>query len=58
VLKLNHRDYDDLDIDYESLNSYPLGGVPVGVLHNMTPEQDGNVPASATLVTAISEIIL
>lgn len=32
-LKLNHADYQDLEIDYESLNSYPENGPPVVITY-------------------------
>ncbi|KAJ3520697.1 hypothetical protein NMY22_g12638 [Coprinellus aureogranulatus] len=50
-LKINHRDYADLSIDYTLLDEqYPLDGVPVGVLHRTVEEGEGNVPASAKSV--------
>ncbi|KAF6741367.1 hypothetical protein DFP72DRAFT_834258, partial [Ephemerocybe angulata] len=47
-LKLNHRDYADLSIDYEVLGTYALENVPIGILRKrMDPEETGNVLASA-----------
>lgn len=30
-LKINHRDYEDLEIKKKNLASYPLAGIPVTV---------------------------
>jgi hypothetical protein len=46
-LKLNHRDYKDLEISYENLKSYPLSGVPVVVDYKKTQPEDSNkLPAA------------
>ncbi|KAF6744185.1 hypothetical protein DFP72DRAFT_826233, partial [Ephemerocybe angulata] len=45
-LKLNHKDYADLSIDYETLGTYALEGVPIGLFKKNLPEQEGNVLAS------------
>lgn len=49
-LKLNHKDYHDLTIDYDALDSYPLEGVPVGLLRKESLPDDGNVVAAAKSV--------
>jgi hypothetical protein len=48
-LKLNHSDYCDLHIDNDALESYPVSGVPVTVVHR-TPEGDSNVITAATSI--------
>ncbi|KAF9051700.1 hypothetical protein BJ165DRAFT_1341134, partial [Panaeolus papilionaceus] len=42
-LKLNNAQYIDLEIDYETLNTYPLFGVPVEVVYKKTSVEEGNV---------------
>ncbi|KAF6741986.1 hypothetical protein DFP72DRAFT_831842, partial [Ephemerocybe angulata] len=50
-LKLNHRDYIDLSIDYETLGTYALESVPIGILRKKAdPTEEGNVLASAKSV--------
>ncbi|KAF6761871.1 hypothetical protein DFP72DRAFT_802815, partial [Ephemerocybe angulata] len=44
--KLNHKDYADLSIDYETLGTYELEGVPIGLFKKNLPEEEGNVLAS------------
>ncbi|KAF6741294.1 hypothetical protein DFP72DRAFT_804127, partial [Ephemerocybe angulata] len=47
-LKLNHRDYADLSIDYETLGTYALEDVPIGILRkDMDLGEEGNILASA-----------
>jgi hypothetical protein len=46
-LKNNHQDYQDLTIDYVTLNTYPLEPVAVDVLYNKTSQAEGNVPVGA-----------
>ncbi|KAJ7101103.1 hypothetical protein C8R44DRAFT_641734, partial [Mycena epipterygia] len=41
-LKLNHRDYEDIVISRENLDSYALAGVPVAVDFRRTNKEDGN----------------
>ncbi|KAJ3532259.1 hypothetical protein NMY22_g7818 [Coprinellus aureogranulatus] len=48
-LKANHADYQDLNIDYATLDGYPESGIPVEVIFRKT-EQDTNVVAAATSV--------
>ena len=46
-LKLNHSDYQDLEISDENLKSYPLSGVPVHVDFKKTrPEESNKLPAA------------
>ena len=46
-LKLNHRDYRDLEISSENLASYPLSGVPVVVDYKKTHLDESNkLPAA------------
>ncbi|KAJ2913599.1 hypothetical protein MD484_g6811, partial [Candolleomyces efflorescens] len=45
-LKLNHVNYSDLNIDYKTLDTYPMEGVPVEVMHQ-EQHDDRNVPATA-----------
>lgn len=49
-LKLNHKDYADLTIDYDTLNTYALDGVPVGLLSKEVLPQNGNIIAAAQSV--------
>ncbi|KAF5320606.1 hypothetical protein D9611_013752 [Ephemerocybe angulata] len=49
-LKLNHKDYADLSIDYETLATYDLEGVPIGVLRSEALDGEGNVLAAAKSV--------
>lgn len=49
-LKLNHKDYADLEIDYETLNAYPLESVPIGLLRRDTWSEGGNILAAAKSV--------
>lgn len=49
-LKLNHRDYGDLEIDYARLESYPLEHIPVKVWYSGETEDAGNVPVAARSV--------
>ncbi|KAF6748646.1 hypothetical protein DFP72DRAFT_992154 [Ephemerocybe angulata] len=49
-LKLNHKDYADLSIDYDTLNTYDLDKIPIGLLRKDVPEADGNVLAAAKSV--------
>ncbi len=46
-LKLNHRDYADLAISKENLESYPLSGVPVIVDYRRTEKGESNKIATA-----------
>lgn len=41
-LKLNHRDYEDIVISRENLDSYALARVPVAVNFRRTNKEDGN----------------
>lgn len=45
-LKLNHRNYADLEIDYKALNTYALEDVPIGVWHKPLGADEGNVLAT------------
>lgn len=45
-LKLNHRDYADLTIDYETLGTYDLESVPIGLIRKITQDTEGNVFAA------------
>jgi len=46
-LKLNHSDYQDLEISDENLKSYPLSGVPVRVDYKQTRLEESNkLPAA------------
>lgn len=38
-LKLNHRDYEDLEVPVDNLESYPLCGIPVGVQYTTSNHQ-------------------
>jgi len=49
-LKLNHTDYDNLEISVENLNTYPLYSVPVSVDYRKTSEGSSNKLASAMSV--------
>ncbi|KAF5331416.1 hypothetical protein D9611_011867 [Ephemerocybe angulata] len=49
-LKLNHRNYADLSIDYDTLDTYDLDEIPIGLLRKDIPEADGNVLAAAKSV--------
>ncbi|KAF6744488.1 hypothetical protein DFP72DRAFT_825682, partial [Ephemerocybe angulata] len=49
-LKLNHKDYADLGIDYEALGTYPLNDVPFGLLKQTTIADGGNTLAAAKSV--------
>lgn len=49
-LRLNHKDYQDLTIDYDALDTYPLEGVPVGLLSKESLPEGGNVLAAAKSV--------
>lgn len=49
-LRLNHKDYQDLTIDYDALESYALEGVPVGLLSKENLQDSGNVLAAAKSV--------
>ncbi|KAF6747096.1 hypothetical protein DFP72DRAFT_1075742 [Ephemerocybe angulata] len=49
-LKLNHKDYADLSIAYDTLETYPLENVPVGLLQQTTIIDGGNVLAAAKSV--------
>ncbi|KAF6751805.1 hypothetical protein DFP72DRAFT_1070843 [Ephemerocybe angulata] len=46
-LKLNHKDYTDLSIDYDTLNSYELDDIPIGLLSKDVPDAEGNVLAAS-----------
>jgi hypothetical protein len=46
-LKLNHKLYADLIIDYTTLNTYALEAVPVDVLHRKGAEDGSNVVAAS-----------
>lgn len=48
-LRLNHKDYADLTIDYDALETYELEGVPIGLLRKEVV-QDGNILAAAKSV--------
>ncbi|KAJ3521857.1 hypothetical protein NMY22_g12139 [Coprinellus aureogranulatus] len=53
-LKLNHSAYSDLAIDYKTLESYPLSGVPVDIVFNKSV--DGmNTIVSATSIHETEE---
>jgi hypothetical protein len=41
-LKLNHSDYEDLQISYDNLNDYPLAGVPVNIEYSKSDPDSGN----------------
>jgi len=49
-LKLNHVDYEDLQISFENLNDYPLAGVPVNIEYSKSDSDSGNKIASAMSV--------
>ncbi|KAF5331190.1 hypothetical protein D9611_013146 [Ephemerocybe angulata] len=49
-LKLNHKDYADLSIAYDTLDTYPLDDVPIGLLKQTTIIDGGNVLAAAKSV--------
>lgn len=49
-LKLNHVDYEDLQISFENLNDYPLAGVPVNIEYSKSDLESGNKIASAMSV--------
>ena len=49
-LKLNHVDYEDLNISFENLNDYPLVGVPVNIEYSKSDPESGNKFASAMSV--------
>ena len=46
-LKLNHIDYEDLQISLENLNDYPLAGVPVNIEYSASNPDFGNKIVSA-----------
>ena len=41
-LKINHVDYEDLQISLANLNSYPLAGVPVYIEYSKIDPDSGN----------------
>jgi len=43
-LKLNHQDYEDLEISQDNLASYPLVGVPVAVDFKKMSEDSNRIP--------------
>lgn len=49
-LKLNHKDYEDLTIDYEVLETYALESVPIGLLRKEVLPEGGNILAAAKSV--------
>ena len=49
-LKLNHVDYEDLQISFENLSDYPLAGVPVNIEYSKSVSDSGNKIASAMSV--------
>ncbi|RXW14064.1 hypothetical protein EST38_g11791 [Candolleomyces aberdarensis] len=53
-LKLNHCDYADLQIDYNTLQTYPESGVPVKVVFRSSVDGSNNI-ASATSMHETAE---
>ena len=49
-LKLNHVDYEDLQISLDNLNNYPLSGVPVNIEYSKSDPDSGNKIAAAMSV--------
>jgi hypothetical protein len=49
--KLNHTDYEDLQISLENLNDYPLVGVPVNIEYSKSNPDCGNKLAAAVRVS-------
>lgn len=49
-LKLNHKDYGDLVINYERLRNYPLEHIPVKVWYGGKDPDELNLPAAAKSV--------
>lgn len=49
-LKLNHKDYSDLQISKENLSMYPLIGIPVEVSFKKTESSKPIIPPQATSV--------
>ena len=49
-LKLNHVDYEDLQISFENLNDYPLAGVPVNIEYSKSDSESVNKIVSAMSV--------
>lgn len=54
-LKLNHRDYKDLEISKENLASYPLSGVPVVIDYKKTQLEESNKILSAMSMHDLEE---
>jgi hypothetical protein len=46
-LRLNHAGYADLAVDYATLDTYPLEGVPVGIRHQMGAADGSNIDPTA-----------
>ena len=49
-LKLNHVDYEDLQISLENLSDYPLAGIPVYIKYTKSDSDSGNKIVSAMSV--------
>ncbi|KAF9052105.1 hypothetical protein BJ165DRAFT_1332172, partial [Panaeolus papilionaceus] len=49
-LRLNHKDYYDLTIDYDILGTYPSQDVPLGFLYKCNLDNEGNIPDAAKSV--------
>ena len=48
-LKLNHRDYEDLDISQKNLASYPLAGIPVTIDYRRIESNSNRIPAMMSI---------
>ncbi|KAF9033546.1 hypothetical protein BJ165DRAFT_1417496 [Panaeolus papilionaceus] len=56
-LKINHKDYADLNIDYGVLNTYPLDDVPIGFLYREKGDNEGNtLDAEKSVFDSIEEV--